>query len=230
MRFHKTVLAVLISLVLFTPTPVLADPVRLISAHVGLDAGNPSLFEFTADGFTMFAFAGYSAMDFGPFRDCTVGFCTAGTSFDVGARITDDPLTSTVFPGVDLNGVRYPDAVIDGHILISGPRGIVPSISPPEFRAEGQYPGLTLDASLTVYRDASRSGEPLLTAQVFGSGRLIALFGEGLEPGRVRAHDLGYTFTGASDPIPEPATLLLVGAGLALSASRSVRGARRRTP
>ena len=213
MRFHKTVLGVLIPLALVMSTPALADPVRLISGHVGLDAGDPSLFEFTTDEFTIFAFAGYSATDFGPFRDCTVGFCTAGMSFDVGARIADGPLNSTLFRGADLNGVWYPDAVIDGHILISGPRGIVPSIAPPDFRAEGLYPGLTLDASLTVYPDASRSGAPLLTAQLFGTGRLIALFGPGLEPGRVRAHDLGYTFTGAADPIPEPATMLLVAAG-----------------
>ena len=66
-------------------------------------------------------------------------------------------------------------------------------------------------------------------AQLSGTGPLIALFGEGLEPGRVRAHDLGYTFTGTSDPIPEPSTILLVAVGGACLLKRRIGRVRQPT-
>jgi hypothetical protein len=127
-------------------------------------------------------------------------------------QITRDPLNSTdSLRGVFLNGVAYPDAVVDGHILISGPIGVVPEIQE-DFPTRGIYPGLILDASLTVYRDASRSGAPLLAAELFGRGFLTARF-ESFQPGRIQALDLTYRFGGDMDPVPEPGTLLLLASG-----------------
>jgi hypothetical protein len=210
MRFHKVAAHVLILLIPFIPAPAQADPVAVTEGVLTLDSSDPSLFSFTTADFSIFAVGGYRATDFAPFRDCFVGHCSAGSPLDPGAQITN-PVTSEFFPGVTLNGVDHPDAVIDGHILISGPTGVVPEISDTGSDV-GRFHGLILDASLTIYRDASRSGAPLLAAELFGRGFLTARF-ENFEPGRIRALDLTYRFGDGADPVPEPGTWLLLASG-----------------
>jgi hypothetical protein len=212
MQFHRVAAHVLILPILCMPAPAQADPVVVTEGVLRLDTSDPSLFSFTTPGFSISAVGSYNGPDFAPFRDCFLGSCSAGSPLDPGAQITD-PVTSEFFPGVILNGVEHPDAVVDGHILISGPTGVVPEISDmgPDV---GRFHGLILEASLTVYRDASRSGAPLLAAELFGRGFLTARF-ENFEPppGRIRALDLTYRFGGDTNPVPEPGTLVLLASG-----------------
>jgi hypothetical protein len=126
------------------------------------------------------------------------------------------------FPGVHLNGVDYPSGVVDGHILMTGPQGIVPALEN-ETPTDLIIQGMLLDAFLTVYPDASRTGTPLLAAQLSGRGWLGVRFMPGPVEGTVHVSDLTYRFEGEAAPVPEPGTLLLVAAGVAGMLKRRAR-------
>ena len=72
-----------------------------------------------------------------------------------------------------------------------------------------------------VFLSPERLGSPVFTANLFGSGtsRLLLLQGD---PGILNFGDLTYTFD-AQTPVPEPATLTLIGSGIAGLVLRSRR-------
>jgi hypothetical protein len=198
---------------------------------ISLDSSDPSRFGFEADGFSLYAWVGFSYSNIGPHRDCFLTRCTPGMTFDSSAEITGTPLNGTnELAEVALNGVDHPSAVVDGYILINGPSGIIPPLKNGEPNNAAHVRGIVLDAFLTVYADASRSGTPLLTTHLTGRGWLGTRWGEGFTQGTVRPWDITYGFgsDAPAAPVPEPGTLLLVAAGAACLLKRRA-GLRNRT-
>lgn len=205
--------------------PAAADPIVVTDGFIQIDSSNPSRFGFEADGLSLYATVGFPFSELGPLRDCFLTPCTPGMTFDSSAHITHNPLNSTDYlPGVGLNGVFYTSAVVDGYIFINGPSGVIPSLTDGEPTNAAIIGGMVLDAVLTVYADASRSGTPLLSTQLSGRGWLGTRWGEGFTGGSVRPWDLTYRFASEPPPapVPESGTLFLVAAGAACVLKRRV--------
>ena len=88
-------------------------------------------------------------------------------------------------------------------------------------RQDGPF---AFEGSIFAYPTESRTGMPLFSASLRGGGTARVFFGAntfGVSGPRLILHDLHYVFE--TQPVPEPSTLLLVGAGLGAALSRCRR-------
>ena len=213
----KAAAAVLVA-ILAQPSLLQADPLVVRSGSVRFDAGDPSILEFRGDGFDIFGLFA-SVATTGALR-CVNMPCEAGTLVDL----------STVFGGplvgfdlgqglATINGVQYGgpgegDVFLTGTLTFDAPAVAIP---------EGGEPILSVTAPFIFSGRVLGSIEspavmPLFDLTLTGSGR--ANMGLNLVDGTYQFVAASYTF---ADPVPEPATLLLVGTGAAALALRRRR-------
>jgi hypothetical protein len=109
-----------------------------------------------------------------------------------------------------------------GEWTFHGPSVIAPtSFDEPGLVKDGPF---AFEGSIFAYPTELRTGMPLFSASLRGGGTARVFFGVnafGVSGPRLVPHDLHYVFE--AQPVPEPSTLLLVGAGLGAALTRRRR-------
>jgi hypothetical protein len=203
-----------------------AEPIRIVAGALVFERVSPSTFSSVnlvgdSEGFT---FAGHLYSGFlGPYNQCVVPECFAGTSVSLHASIAPAAGPATFrgqsFP---INPIVPPGAgaiegVFDGTFLI--PQGFTGGvlIAPFSFAGGFYYPG---PPNNSVYK-----GPPLVG---HGTATVTLSLGNGTDfPDAFMVERFRYDFTPA-EPVPEPASMLLIGSGFGcLVALRRRRNSRR---
>ena len=193
-----------------------ADPVRITNGVLSVDSGDPLHFVFEAEGFRATGFDFFS--DENPGSRCLP--CAPGELVSMDASFGPD--LGQGFFGGDGGGDSGEPVFWEGFLQFD--TGV----------SAGGLEGITLSTPFTfvgelaAFADASRLGTPLFRESLIGSGRLffLAVADEDDQPGGLVTESMAYVFEPTA-PIPEPTTMLLVGAGLAGVARRATR---RRSP
>ena len=198
------------------PSLAAADPIHITSGFVRAGTVDPrAQFAFEGEGFSVAGFAQAFTSTVSPCFPCP-----PGTTLDLGGA----------FQGPDALGSGVVDGVAYAELFFNGMTG---TFSSPSFQVSGNQ-------ALTVVRDFTFTGtisgyllnpfvhgftEPAFTKTLTGAGIVRGEFLVNADqPPLFFATSLEYEFADTA-PVPEPATLLLVGTGAAIAALR-----RRRSP
>jgi hypothetical protein len=149
--------------------------------------------------------------------------CAPGSVVDFGSTtysFSQSDLSFAPSSGV-LGGTSYSELFLDAELTFNGPRVVAPLTGG---NSQGSF---TMEGSIAAYLHRSHTSGPVWSSDLVGSGVAVASFGPLFESG-LFLDELEYGFV-ESDPVPEPSTLLLIGAGLAAGARR-FRKARRMMP
>jgi hypothetical protein len=192
---------VLAGMILGTPMPTLADPVRTVTQGSYLVA-NGEDGEWTLEG-SGFTIAGLGTGHILPFWDCLRCLPGSPVSLDAVLRLgAPHPNSGTAtVDGVDYGWVFWNvDFRFDSGHAIAG-AGV---------RASSPF---TFVGSAFAFADESKT-TPLFSLMLAGEGLANIAFFRHLDEGTAEVLRVSYDFA-AADPVPEPASLLLVGSGLA---------------
>jgi hypothetical protein len=201
-----------------------ADPLTITSGFYRLSAHRTPVFDFSGDGFRLPG----ESFDIGipsgifPLEDCLV--CGIGASIRLGAQIREHELAEITHIPAVFNGVTYNAPLFyAGTLLFEAPAVTVPDTREPFLTFDRPF---TLSGTLMAFGSTERTGTPLFTADLRGAGNVTFKIHEG-EPRQYNYSDLTYSFQPAT-PVPEPATLVLLGSGMAGFLLRSRRSSTRR--
>jgi PEP-CTERM motif len=181
-----------------------ADPVRVTSGSLSFDTGDPPAFSLMTSSGQLFVAEGFRTnWPATCFFDCSPG---AAIPISIAPTETTDGSMFFQADGVDLFAVM--NLVIDAPPVTLGsdigtPNGPFEEIFRRPFTFAGQ---------LTGYPSPDRVGTPVFDLTLTGRG--TARLSMTRENGRYSFSSLDYNFE--TDPVPEPATLFLVGAGATL--------------
>lgn len=196
-------------------TSAAADPIRVTGGSLSFDTGGPPAFSLvTSDGRLLAAEAFRLDWPATCFDQCSPGVVIP---ISIAATESDHP-TFFRADGVDLFPVM--------HLVISAPSVTLGSdTGTPRGPFEDFLRPFMFAGQLTGYASPDLVGTPVLDLTLTGSG--TATLSMALEDGRYSFSSLDYSFE--AEPVPEPATLLLVGTGAALIWRRRAADRRDRT-
>jgi hypothetical protein len=202
------------------PSVAGADPVRITSGFLSVDGvGATGHFQLNGDNFQVIGAAEPGVV--GPELTCFP--CTAGDPIDLSTRYLGDigGGSGTV------DGTFYPRLTFAHSMFFTGPTVVAPS-TPGPFTVTRPF---TFDARLLgIINHNTTDEQTVFDAMLFGHGTVTASFGSvPTFPGEAPLFDFDsvrYDFN-AADPVPEPASLFLLGTGLAAVATRHITRRRR---
>jgi hypothetical protein len=191
--------AVLLSLLVVRPAG--ADPVAVTSGFL-IFTDEPGAFSLAGNDFVLTG-EWFPTVVSGTFWFDQCQPCEPGSVVDFGTttyRFSQSDLSFAPSSGV-LGGASYSELFLDADLTFNGPRLVAPLTGG---TSQGSF---TMEGSIAAYLDRAHTSGPVWSSDLFGSGVAIASFGPG-----VALNELEYLFV-ESDPVPEPSTLLLIGAG-----------------
>ncbi len=212
--FHALVVA---AAALAVPAQANADPLFIQSGLVTVTGPSDDVmnFSFAGDGFNVQG----RGLDFG-FVGPNLSCMPCGPGDSIGFN------TNFIVPGegsAQLNGVNYPDLNFHLFFELQGgsspfvPNGPVTTVSAPF--TFGRTSGAEIRGFPPDVSPVSQPLESIFIVNLFGAGTATATFTEGL--GGHYFSSVTYAF----EPVPEPATLVLIGPGIAAFAIKRRRRA-----
>ena len=210
--------AVLLFTWIVVPSAAGADPVRITAGFLSVDGlSTPGPFQLIGANVSLSGFS--QSQTAGPL---TCFPCEPGGTVDLGSRYLGDFGRGAA----TIDGTSYSDVVLTGPVIFSAPGIIVPSTHA-DFTVVRPF---TFEAAVRGIADFNLPTQrTVFEVLLFGQGTVTASFlaspVSSEQPLLFSFDSVRYDFS-AAEPVPEPATLLLLGSGLAALAARH----RRRKP
>ena len=205
----------LLLMVVFTPTPTRADPIVVTSGTITVSglAGGPH-FNLSGNNFTATSLGG----DTGNFQLQHCAPCVAGQTFGVGGSFIGAQLggggTATI-NGMSFSGVGY-----SGNISLGGNSFVVPSVMT---NVTITVP-FTFSATLNGCNGSCLVNPVIFTVDLVGSGTATAVLNFSGLDSMGRPIFFFSTATFQFEEVPEPASILLFGSGVAFLTAKLRRG------
>jgi hypothetical protein len=196
---------------IFTSTSALADPIQITGGQF-TTTGTSSVFTFTGDGLSLHA-GGDGGLVSATFLNCEPCVPTHPVPLSFAGSLPGGTLSSG-FPG-EFDGVSYAQTFLEGSFVFSGPSFSSAVLSADNLTFTAPF---SMTATIVNYASSARFPPALFTASLFGTGTATMTFTSFVDPalGRIfDAESIVYEFSAVPAATPEPATLLLLGTGLA---------------
>lgn len=205
-----------------------ADPLTVTSGFV-IFTDEPGEFRLTGTGFDLRG-SWFPGTVTGTFWYDRCYLCAGGSLVDFGSTTYTFSTDPSAIAGGSVGGVAFDRLFYDAEFTFNGP--LVIALTRLNEDGSTVQTGLfAFEGRIAVFQDESFSGRALFSADLRGSGTADVFFGADTDMNASHpfiVNELVYRFEDQT-PIPEPATLVLLAAGLGVAVRLKKRGRARRT-